>query len=44
MAKYGSSTVPNLNLDNISKDLPLALFAGKQDQTADLADVHWLRD
>lgn len=41
---YGSVYIPELNLDNISTSLPIALFSGNQDQTADPHDVAWLAD
>lgn len=29
IAHYGSATVPELDLDNIAKEVPIALFSGK---------------
>jgi hypothetical protein len=36
--------VPSLHLDQISKDLPIALFYGKEDDLADEKDVNWLME
>lgn len=42
--RYGSKVVPSLHLDQISKDLPIALFYGKEDDLADEKDVNWLME
>ena len=44
IAHYGNSTVPELNLDNISHEVPIAIFVGVQDNMADPLDVAWLRN
>lgn len=40
--RYGSKEVPIIPLENISEELPIALYVGKNDTLADLKDVEWL--
>lgn len=43
IVKYGSESSPDFNLDKI-KNVPIALFSGKNDRLAHPKDVHWLNN
>ena len=42
IAVYGSKVVPQMDLEKISKDLPIYLYSGEEDPLADVKDVKWL--
>jgi len=42
MKRYGSTTVPVIDLSKISKDIPMYLYVGEEDTQADMKDVEWL--
>lgn len=40
---YGQNTPPMVNLANIKGDVPVAMFAGTEDDLGDLTDARWAR-
>lgn len=43
MIEYGQEEAPILDVSQI-KDVPIAMFAGLQDNYSSIEDVHWLKD
>ena len=41
--KYNRDSPPDIDISNI-KDVPIALFVGKQDSIANIYDNRWLHD
>lgn len=42
IAKYGTKDPPMIDINGISKDIPIYLYAGDEDDLADHTDVEWL--
>jgi len=40
--RYGSTTIPLIDLSKISRDIPMYLYVGEEDTQADMKDVEWL--
>ena len=43
IAKYGTKVPPLIDLDKVSKHIPIYLYAGDKDDLADETDVEWLK-
>jgi len=43
-AKYGTKIPPMIDLNGISKNIPIYLIAGEEDDLADKTDVEWLEN
>ena len=42
-SKYGQMFPPDVDLNRITGDVPIAIFAGKRDEISNIMDQQWLK-